>query len=72
MKHIISKAARAVGACAVLALSVFSVAPTPAEACFQVLDYVSDCTVGVATYCSYNGDGSGGLYQAHYRVYYAC
>jgi hypothetical protein len=72
MTSLVSKTVRAAGACAVLALSVFSLAPKPAEACFPAIDYVTECSVVIGTYCSYHADGSGGLYEAKYAVYYCC
>ena len=72
MTALVAKPLRVATAGAVLALSIFSIAPKPAEACYPVIDQITDCYVGIATYCSYNQDGTGGVYVAKYRVYYRC
>jgi spermidine/putrescine-binding protein len=43
-------------------------AAAPALACFQTSSG-GDCVYTVITWCSYNQDGSGGLYKAHVVSY---
>ena len=72
MISIFSRGARTVGACGLLALSIFTASPKPAEACFMTNAWLDDCTMVFNQICSYNGDGTGGYYVAHAGIVHAC
>jgi len=72
MTPLISRVLRVAGACAIVALSIFTASSKPAEACFMRNIQVDACTLVYNQVCSYNSDGTGGYYIAHAGVISVC
>ena len=72
MTSAISRAARTAGACALVAISVFTASMKPADACFMTNAWLDDCTMVYNQVCSYNSNGTGGYYVAHFGVINIC